>query len=225
MAAPVSGSVRALARWPVKSLGGEFLQAVDLDVGGLAGERRRTIVDLGTGKTLSAAETPRLLRWTATEGLLRGPYGRTWESHDAATCRALSADLGRPVTIREHVAGQQYYPATVLITVEASLRALERELDRPIDLRRFRPNLHLDFDAEPFAEVAWSGRRLCIGAVEFELLHPCDRCVIASRDPDDGDKWPELLGHLRRRHGLLFGIFAAPRGPARVATGDPVHVR
>jgi uncharacterized protein len=219
-----SGMLRALARWPVKSLGGEYLDAVDLDVGGVAGDRRHTVLDLATGKTLTADTTPRLLRWTATGGALRDPEGREWMTGDAATCRALSGDLRRTVTLRPHTTGQQYHAGTVLITVEASLRALEQELGRRVDLRRFRPNLHLELDSEPFAELAWTGRRLRVGEAEFELLHPCDRCVIAARDPDSGEKWPELLRHLRRRHDLLFGIFAAPLTTAHITTGQPAHI-
>jgi uncharacterized protein len=132
--------------------------------------------------------------------------------------------LHRSVTLRRHSTGQQYHSATVLVTVESSLRALERDLGRTIDLRRFRPNLHLDLDNESFAEVAWTGRRLHIGAAEFEFLQPCDRCVIAARDPDTGEKWPELLSHLSSRHQLLFGIFAAPRSPARLRTGDRAEI-
>ena len=33
------------------------------------------------------------------------------------------------------------------MTTEASLEALGEELDGPVDLRRFRPNVHLEIDA------------------------------------------------------------------------------
>jgi uncharacterized protein len=224
VATVASGRVQALARWPVKSLGGERLEAADLDVSGIIGDRRHTVVEVATGETLTAAETPRLLTWTATDAVVRDSRGREWAPGDAATCRALSAELQRTVTLRAHATGQQYHSGTVLITVESSRRALERELDSPVDLRRFRPNLHLDLDSEPFAELAWTGRHLRIGEAVFDLLHPCDRCVIAARDPETGEKWPELLRHLSRHHELLFGIFAAPRGPARVTTGDRAEI-
>jgi uncharacterized protein YcbX len=219
-----SGSVRALARWPIKSCAGETVQAVSLDVGGITGDRRHTVVDLATGDTLTAAETPRLLRWTAAAGVLRDPLGQEWAPSDAATCRALGADLGRTVTLRSHQKGQQYHAGTVLVTVESSLRALERGLAGPVDLRRFRPNLHLELDSEPFAELGWTGRELRVGDAVLEFLHPCERCVIAARDPDTGEKWPELIRHLHRRHDLCFGIFAAPRIGGVLATDDRVEV-
>ena len=51
------------------------------------------------------------------------------------------------------------------------------------DLRRFRPNLVLEFgDAAPgFVENAWHGRRLRIGdTVELEVLGDCPRCVMTT---------------------------------------------
>lgn len=219
-----AGSLRALARWPVKSLGGEWLDRAELTHGGVEGDRRYTVVDLHDGNALTAAEHPRLLTWRATGSAIRDAGGRTWALGDAATCRALSAELGRPVTLRRHPRGQQYYAETVLVTVERSRLELERELDEPVDLRRFRPNLHLDLDCEPFAEVGWTGRTLRVGEATLEFLHPCDRCVIAARDPDTGVKRPQLLRHLDRRHDRLFGIFAAVREVAPVGVGDAARV-
>jgi len=102
--------------------------------------------------------------------------------------------------------------------------ALERELDRPIDIRRFRPNLHLRLDAPAFAEERWVGRRLRVGEAELELLHACERCAIPTRDPDTGEKWPELLRWLAREHGTLFGINARAVRPATVRVGDSVEL-
>jgi uncharacterized protein YcbX len=60
--------------------------------------------------------------------------------------------------------------------------------------------------------------------VELALLHPCERCVIPTRDPVSTQKWPELLRHLFRTHAGLFGINARATGPGRVAVGDPVEL-
>lgn len=217
-------TLQALARWPVKSLGGESLTSADIDLDGLAGDRRHTVVDLHTGETLTADKHPGMLRWTASTSHVRDATGREWELCDAATSRALGGDLRRVVSIRDHTDPQQYYAGTVLITVERSRAALEAALGRRVDLRRFRSNLHLDLDTEAFAEAGWTGRRLTVGDAELDLLHPCDRCVIAARDPDTGEKWPQLLRYLRDEHELLFGIFAAPRNAARITVGDPVRL-
>jgi uncharacterized protein YcbX len=112
----------------------------------------------------------------------------------------------------------------VLVTTEASLAALGGELGRAVDVRRFRPNLHLELDAPAFAELDWEGALLQVGDVEIELLHPCTRCAIPTRDPDTAERWPGLLRHLVAGHRQLFGINAIVTGPGVAAEGAPVRV-
>jgi uncharacterized protein YcbX len=62
------GTIRALWRFPVKSMLGEELEAVDLGEGGVVGDRAYAIVDRGTGKVASAKHSklwPDLLKCRA----------------------------------------------------------------------------------------------------------------------------------------------------------------
>lgn len=153
------------------------------------------------------------------------PDGRSFSSEDPALASALSEDLGRRVVVRRDVRGQPDLPDSVLITFEASRRALEGLLGHAIDLRRFRPNLHVEMEGlDAFAEEELTGARARVGEVELELLHPCTRCVIPTRHPDSTEKWPELLRFLARERETLFGLNARPLGPGRVAEGDPVEI-
>lgn len=237
------GHVQLLARWPVKSLGGESLAATRLDGRGFAGDRADACFELRedgvTLRRLTARQAPRMLLWSATypslpdDGLfpstpaacrVTSPLGRSFSSDDAALADALSADLGRRVELRRDLAGQQDLPGSVLVTTEASRLALENELGRTVDITRFRTNLHLDLDLEPFAEQALEGAWLRVGGAELEFLHPCERCVIPARDPETTQKWPGLLRHIFGEHGGLFGINARARGPGRIAVGDEAEV-
>jgi uncharacterized protein YcbX len=128
------------------------------------------------------------------------------------------------VELRRDPLGQQDLAGTVLVTTEASRRMLEAELGEPVDVRRFRTNIHLDLDLEPFAENGLEGVRLRVGGTELELLHPCERCVIPARHPETTRKWPELLRHIFREHDGLFGINARARGAGRIAVGDRAEV-
>jgi hypothetical protein len=47
------GTIRALWRFPVKSMLGEQLDAADLGEGGIAGDRAYALVDTETGKVAS----------------------------------------------------------------------------------------------------------------------------------------------------------------------------
>jgi uncharacterized protein len=236
----IQGTLGGLARWPVKSMAGERLRAARLDGRGLGGDRTHALLEGGEGRLLTAARAPQLLAWAAAypgapddaldpaappRPSVRAPDGTVWAWDDPGLAAALGADLGRPVEPRRDPAGQQDLERSVLVTTEASRRALEAALGRPVDLRRFRTNLHLELDAPAFAEERWQGGRLRVGEVTLALLHPCARCVIPTRDPDgDGSRWPALLRHLHRARAGLFGINARVLVPGRVAVGDHATV-
>jgi uncharacterized protein YcbX len=124
------------------------------------------------------------------------------------------------VTLARETRGQQDRPTTVHITVAASLRALGESLGAPVDLRRFRPNIHVELDAEPWAEHDWIGRRLRVGAAELAIVEGCERCAIPTRDPDTQDKWPQLLRLLAAERATTFGLIARALAPAVVREGD-----
>lgn len=222
-------------------MGGEPVEALRIDGRGAAGDRTHALLDetRGVPRRLTAREAPRLLAWRAAYpgvpgdaadpddpplATLTAPDGATFRWDDPALPQALAHDLGRPVTLHRDVAGQQDLHDSLLVTTEATRRAVEAELGAPLDLRRFRTNVHVVLDAPAFAEERWEGRTLRIGDAELELLHPCVRCVIPTRDPDTQQKWAALLRHLAREHGTLFGINARPRGPGVIRMGDRVTV-
>jgi uncharacterized protein YcbX len=153
-----------------------------------------------------------------------GPDGRSHTWDDPALARALRDDLGRDVVLRRDLELMTDLQDSVLVTTQATLEAVSTGLGRPLDLRRFRTNLHLVLDAQPYAEEGWEGRRLRVGETELELLHPCERCVIPTRDPDTTEKHPELLRWLTRERQGRFGINARATELGRVAVGDRVEL-
>ena len=225
-----TGTVTQLHRWPVKSMGGEPVDALAIERRGGAGDRAHAVFDThkGAPRRLTARQAPRLLAWNASyvngaaDPVLRAPDGVEWAWSDPGLPAALGSDLGREVTLHSDPALQQDLPDSLLVTVQATLDAIGGELGGPLDLRRFRTNLHLELDAAAFAEEGWEGRRLRVGDAELELLHPCERCAIPTRDPDTQEKWAALLRHLFDRHSGRFGINARALGPATVAVGDAV---
>lgn len=225
------GTIQSLHRWPVKSFKGEQHDELALDLRGVPGDRAHAVWLKG-GKRATARLVPGLLRWAAVYDapvngdvpapLVTAPDGTTYRWGDPALAPALSADLGRDVDVVADPAGMQDLPNSILVTFEATRRLVEAELDEPVDLRRFRTNVHVDGDWEPFAEATWEGRRLRIGAAEVELLHPCLRCTMVARDPDTNAKSPTVLKHLIREHAAIFGINARPVGGGTLRVGDPV---
>ncbi|MFF4258573.1 MOSC domain-containing protein [Streptomyces sp. NPDC001663] len=101
-------TVAALYRHPVKSMLGERLKTAEITARGLTGDRRFALLDRETGKVASA-KTPRLWRAlpTCTAALTEAgtaittPAGELLHSTDPGIDDALSALLGRPVTLSD----------------------------------------------------------------------------------------------------------------------------
>lgn len=104
------GTVAALRRYPVKSMLGEELRAVDVAVTGMAGDRRLAVVSRLTGK-IASAKLPRLWRdlltlsAAASDAAAAGtvritlPEGTSVWSSDADVDEILSDLLDQPVTL------------------------------------------------------------------------------------------------------------------------------
>jgi uncharacterized protein YcbX len=236
------GTVAALWRWPVKSMAGERVNALRVDGRGAGGDRSHAVMfeHRGARKPLTAREAPRLLAWSAAYpfnldagldparppfAVVTAPNGHSYRWGDPRLRAALEDDLGRPVELKRDPEGLQDLPRSLLVTTEATLRALGDELHGPIDPRRFRTNLHLDMDAPAWAEEDWEGAELAFsGGVRLQLLHPCERCAIPTRHPDTRVEWPGLLAHLAAEHGLCFGVNARVVTGGRIGVGETVEL-
>src|SRR3954447_4818944 len=146
------GAVISLARWPVKSMGGEPARELALDGRGVIGDRAYAVV--WGDMCVTARLLPRLLAWSAagTNGavVLNAPDGRTFSASDSGLPAALSDDLGRDVTLAHDERGQQDVPETVHLITEGAIARLGAELGATLDQRRFRANVVADID-EPEA--------------------------------------------------------------------------
>jgi uncharacterized protein YcbX len=239
-----SGTVARLWRWPVKSMAGEEVRALSLDSRGVGGDRAHAVLHehKGAWKPLTAREAPGMLAWRASYpfnldagldpakpplAMVAQPDGvHSYQWGDPLLRTALEEDLGRTVRLERDVAGMPDVPGQILLTVDATVRALGRELGAELDLRRFRPNLHLELDAAPWAEEHWAGAMVEIeGGVRLAVVGSCERCAIPTRDPDTREKWPELLRHLTARHGQNLGVLARVIRGGRVAAGAQVRVQ
>ncbi|MCE9522116.1 MAG: MOSC domain-containing protein [Alphaproteobacteria bacterium] len=122
----------------------------------------------------------------------------------------------------------------VLVATTGSLAALNDEIARhgsaPVPMARFRPNVVVDC-AEPWQEDTWKSLRL--GGVELDLVSPCVRCAVPTKDQMTGETMGEepiaSLTRLRasgdpRAKGVLFGWNAAPRVEGEIAVGDGVEI-
>lgn len=111
-----------------------------------------------------------------------------------------------------------------LIISEESLADLNRRLDDPLPMNRFRPNLVIRGE-EPFVEDRLEAFR--IGDVVFRVVKPCARCVITTTDQATARVGSEPLATLARfrRVGqkVLFGQNLTHEGTGTIRVGDAVE--
>jgi uncharacterized protein YcbX len=170
----------------------------------------------------------------SVDALLAGSEADAWFSGFLGLdCRLvqMTDDISRGVNPDYGRAGDQVSFADgfpLLLISEASLTDLNSRLDQPVEMRRFRPNLVIDGDL-PYAEDGW--RHIRVGAVEFEGVKNCSRCVFTTIDPDTGEKSPDMeplrtLSSYRRRPegGVYFGQNLIPRSAGVIRVGDSVTV-
>ncbi|MGB3615923.1 MAG: MOSC domain-containing protein [Elainellaceae cyanobacterium] len=112
-----------------------------------------------------------------------------------------------------------------LLISEASLADLNRRLDAPVPMNRFRPNLVVQ-GCGPFAEDSWG--RIRVGAVAFRVAKPCARCTITTVDQTTGQRGIEPLKTLatfRHQQGqIMFGQNLVQEGLGTLRIGDAVEV-
>jgi uncharacterized protein YcbX len=265
------GSVVSLWRYPVKSMMGEELNAVEVTQSGLLGDRAFALIDGSDGKAATAKNPrkwPRLFDFrasftgpvsagaTAAAVRIELPDGTTVSSDRGDVNRILSNALDREVSVRaarsEAVEAEEYWPdmeglehrdtvtdftlpegtffdvAMVHLLTTATLDRL-RELypQGRFEARRFRPNIvvHLASGETDFAENAWVGRVLAIGAsVRLNITAPCGRCVMTTLAQGDLPKDPGILRTAARHNKVNVGVYAAVARGGTIRRGDPVRV-
>lgn len=257
------GTVARLFHHPVKSAQGIAVDALDLDADGPRGDRSWGVLDVDAGVLVSAKRHGALLDCTVDGDELVLPGGARGVLGSAALDAAMSSWLGRAArlvhvddepTLRQsmHLDNEDdrslviswrtprgryidLFPIHFLTTATLA-GARERHPDLDWDVRRFRPNLVLDLDAD---ERDLFGRALQLGdAVVRVIEQRTERCVMITRAQRVHGLAPErgLLRALARDAGrpdaaLTAGSAVAELGgyaevvtPGRVVLGAPVRV-
>jgi len=112
-----------------------------------------------------------------------------------------------------------------LLLSEGSLEELNRRLDRPMPMDRFRVNIVVT-GCDPHVEDTWS--RLTVGELLFRVAKPCARCTIITTDQLTGQRGPEplrtLASYRKVGHEVLFGQNLVHEGRGVVRVGDVCDV-
>ncbi len=107
-------------------------------------------------------------------------------------------------------------------TVE-SLAAFEERMGQSLTRHRFRGNLWLE-GFEPWEEKSWVGRRLTVGDAVLRVREEITRCKTTHANPETGARDAEVLDALADLGHQEFGVFAVVERGGRVSRGNAVQV-
>lgn len=233
----IVGRVAALARYPVKSMAGEALDAAELRWRGLHGDRQYGFLHHGslsrfpwfTGRDLSDLvryqaryRDPADPRHSPVE--VTAPDGETFALDSPALRSRLSEQTGAALDLVQFGRGA-FDALPVSIVTTATLAALDTARGGPVDPRRFRINIVIDGDV---CEGEWGEKLLAFGdaddAPRLLIQEPIERCVMITIDPDTGLREPGLMKTVVRGFDNRIGIYASAARPGTIRVGDAVRL-
>lgn len=226
-----TAAVRSIRRYPVKSLGGEDVGAVEVDARGLAGDRWFAVED-ADGRFASAKNTRRFRRRdgvlayaarTEGEGAVRvtGPRG-SWQVGDPALDAELTEAVGLAVTVTAERGVPHQDAGAVSLVGTATLAWCAERWGLDADPRRLRVNLVVE-TAEPFVEESWTGRAVRCGAVTLDVVERIERCRTVDVAQDGASVRGRWLTPLGRERDLCLGVYADVVTPGTLHAGDAVE--
>jgi uncharacterized protein len=238
------GQVEAIFRYPVKSMGGERLDAAELGWHGLEGDRRlafRRIDDHSGFPWLTASKLPALVRYAplrredGDEGNIpthvRTPDGAELPVFSGELATEVGCRYGAPVEMMQMKQGI-FDDASISVIASDTVSEICRLAGQSPDVRRFRPNVVVRLlRAVPFQEDEWVGGVLSFGekgdddAPAVAVTIRDVRCAMVNLDPDTATPTPEVMKAVVRANQNCAGIYGAVTRIGRLVVGQTVFLR
>ena len=112
----------------------------------------------------------------------------------------------------------------VHIVNAASIKEIERETGRSIDVRRFRPNIVVH-GLPAWQEFTWVGKHINAGSARLHVFKRTERCAATNVNPTTGNRDVDIPAVLQRQWGHTdFGIYARVVDSGLIHNGDAVSV-
>ena len=207
-------NVGELWRFPVKSMKGERLRAVELAPDGIVGDR---VVHVEDERGLITARThPRLLGFAATtEHGEVNVGGKPWR--DPRVGERVRSEVGADVRLVAGDGNIRFDVLPLLVATDGAIAAFGH------DGRRLRPNVVVA-GVEGMAERDWEGFGMTIGPVAVYLHSLRRRCVMTTYVSDTLVKNGQILREIHQRFDGVLSLNASVIRPGVVRVGDPVRL-
>jgi uncharacterized protein YcbX len=239
-------------RYPVKSMQGESLTSLDIELERVPGDREWGVRDSTTGVVLNARTDRALLRARSAsdgEGVrVTLPDGRELRDGDEHTDLALSAFVGRAVQlVRAKPDEQAAFETPAELSGDPTTMVQWQSRPGSFNdghLVHVLTTASLRAAARLHPDGAWDARRfrpnvlldvdgddfvedgwtgLTIGDVELEVYKRTTRCVLTSRAQADLPDDMEVPRSLARNRNAKLGVYARVHTPGTIDAGADVR--
>lgn len=227
------GTVAALRRYPVKSLRGEDLERMEVDLRGPAGDRLWALVD-EEGKLASGKPTRRFRkvagllehssRLDGDMPVIEPAGGEEVRGDDPGVATAVRFIAGPGWRLAREDRTPHHDASPIHLVTSATLARLTEVVGSEVESERLRPNIVVEVADPPgFVEDAWVGRELTIGDVRLRVVKRCERCVMVTHAQPGGlSHRPEVLERIGRSNDVCAGVYADVVVPGTLQKGAAV---
>jgi uncharacterized protein YcbX len=231
--------VKAIFRYPVKSMRGEALEQAQVWWHGLEGDRKYGFVQSDSRSDfpwLTGRELADMIRYVPyfvdpanpRESALRvrTPRGNDLPLESMELQDEIAQDYRGPFHVMRLARGcVDSMPVSIIST--ATLQAIGAWVGAELDVRRFRPNVLVEMvRGEPFEEEGWLGHELSFGeredSVRLRANRKNKRCVMVNLDPERATQNPKVLREIAQTRDALAGIYGSIEEPGTIVVGDTV---
>lgn len=225
------GTVKSLWRYPVKSLIGEALRNIDVDVRGVSGDRIYAVSN-SDGKLGSAKNTRRFRRINGLLSMsaclsdtgvsITFPDDLVLTNKSPEINSKLSQTLAQDVTLTKENQISHLDDGAIHILTTSSLSSLQELLPEAcIDVKRFRPNILID---SPYSDQNLVGKIIQIGTTVLQVTHRTERCRMVTVDQPSLKSSPSILKAISRKFDLHFGVYASVLATGQLSVGDKIKL-
>lgn len=233
--------VRAVYRYPVKSMKGHSLEECHVDWNGLDGDRRYAFVQRDSRSDfpwLTGRNVPGMTLYEPyfidpadvekSPVRVRTPSGDDFDVTGPELMAELSAAHGTPLHLLRTERGTfDNMPVSLIST--ATVQEIGEYAGLTLEGLRFRPNILLELlPGVEGTEDDWMDAVLVFGTQEAGLRMRANRqnvrCMMINLDPATARQAPAVLRQVVARRGKLAGIYASVEKPGLVRVGDVVRL-
>ena len=237
------GRVKAIYRYPVKSMGGESLDEGLLSWRGFMGDRRFAFIqteDTSGFPWLTGREYPAMVRYMPSfvkpdeprksPVRVRTPDGLDLPLGSPDLLAHIARVFPHPIHLLQLAINRTYDIAEVSLMTTGTLASLSGLVGRPLDALRFRPNIVVETPdgGEASPESAWEGGSLVFGegvdAPRIRVILKDARCKMVDIDPETGVSQPGVLAAIVRSRNGEAGVYGGVERPGLIAVGTPVSL-